>query len=241
MSARIEIIDGARGLALVAMTIFHFAFDLHLFGFTEPGSIFEPHWVYFARAIASTFLFLTGVSLFLAHKDGFRWPDWRIRMIKIIASAMLISAATFLATPEQYIFFGILHQIAFASVMGLLFLSLPVVLTLLTAVVAFWIGQYVHLAILDHPFWYWTGLSQIIPTSSDYVPIFPWFSASLAGIAFAKLCYQGGWLKHLAFPQLNHPIGRGLKFLGRNSLIYYLLHQPIMIALIFAFAWMLEN
>ena len=112
---RIELLDFARGVALIAMTIFHFGFDLELFGLKEPGYISQPHWKYFARSIASSFLFLAGFSLYLAHMSGIRWPNWRWRMAKILAAALVITVATYFATPGQYIFFGILHAIAFAS------------------------------------------------------------------------------------------------------------------------------
>ena len=122
--SRIELLDFARGVALLAMTIFHFAFDLQLLGFREPGFIDQPHWKYFARAIASSFLFLVGFSLYLANRQSINWPGWRNRLGKICGAALLITVATYFATPDQYIFFGILHSIAFASIVGLVFLNL---------------------------------------------------------------------------------------------------------------------
>jgi uncharacterized membrane protein len=234
---RIEALDLARGIALIAMTIFHFAYDLELFGIKEPGFITQPHWKYFARSIATSFLFLTGFSLYLAHGSGIRWRGWSIRMVKIVASALIITIATYFATPDQFIFFGILHAIAFASLAGLLFLRLPWPLILFLAIGVFTLRYVGRTETLDAPIWYWTGLSAINPNSSDYVPVFPWFSAPLLGIAFAKLCVSANWLEKLARPQFDQKPGRFLKYLGRNSLVYYLLHQPVMIALIFAVLW----
>ena len=227
----------ARGIALIAMTIFHFAYDLELFAIKEPGFITQPHWKYFARSIATSFLFLTGFSLYLAHGSGIRWRGWSIRMVKIVASALIITIATYFATPDQFIFFGILHAIAFASLAGLLFLRLPWPLILVLAIGVFALRYVGRTETLDAPIWYWTGLSVINPNSSDYVPVFPWFSAPLLGIAFAKLCVSANWLEKFARPQFDQKPGRFLKFLGRNSLVYYLLHQPVMIALIFAVLW----
>ncbi|MES2815322.1 MAG: heparan-alpha-glucosaminide N-acetyltransferase domain-containing protein, partial [Pseudomonadota bacterium] len=64
---RLPALDIARTLALVCMVIFHFTFDLALFGFIDPGTMSQPIWYYFARMIAGSFLFLSGVSLWMAH------------------------------------------------------------------------------------------------------------------------------------------------------------------------------
>jgi len=238
---RIELLDFARGVALIAMTVFHFGFDLELLGVKEPGFVAQPHWKYFARVIASSFLFLTGFSLFLTHANGIRWWGWKIRMAKIVAAAVVITIATYFATPNQYIFFGILHAIAFASLAGLLFLRLPWPLIVVIAICIFSMRYYGRTELLNAPYWYWTGLSAINPNSSDYVPVFPWFSAPLLGIAFAKFCEQNNWLEQLAKPQLNQATSRLLKFFGRNSLLYYLLHQPIMIGVLLTTLWMSGN
>ena len=232
--SRIELLDFARGVALIAMTIFHFGFDLELFGVKEPGYIAQLHWKYFARSIASSFLILTGFSLYLAHMNGIKWPGWRWRMAKIIGAATLITIATYFATPAQYIFFGILHAIAFASVAGLLFLKVPAIVTIAAAIGIFTIGRLFETPLLDHWIWWWTGLSQTPIISSDYVPVFPWFSAPLLGIALAKLSFEWNLIPHLAGPELNSAPARILKFIGRNSLVYYLLHQPVMIGLLLA-------
>jgi len=234
---RIELLDIARGIALVAMTIFHFGFDMQLLGFQEPGYIEQPHWKYFARSIASSFLFLTGFSLYLAHGAGIRWGSWRWRFLKIVAAAILITVATFFATPSQYIFFGILHAIAFVSLAGLLFMRVHWFVLILIAIGIYFVGYYVRTDLLNHPVWYWTGLSEVRPSSSDYVPVFPWMAAPLLGIAFAKFSEERNWLEIFAKPKLNNFPANLMKLIGRNSLIYYLAHQPIMLAVIVSFSW----
>ena len=223
------------------MTVFHFGFDLELLGIKEPGYISQLHWKYFARAIATSFLFLTGFSLYLAHANGIRWQGWQIRMVKIIAAAGLITIATYFATPDQYILFGILHAIAFASLAGLLFLRLPWPVIVLIAIGVFMMRYYGRTELLNASYWFWTGLSAANPNSSDYVPVFPWFSAPLMGIAVAKICKHYNWLESLAVPQLNQGPAKVLKFFGRHSLIYYLLHQPIMIGGMFFVLWISGN
>ena len=71
---RIVALDLARALALVAMAVFHFTFDLELFGLVQPGTTMLPGWRWLAYLTAGSFLFLAGVSLWLAHGQGIRWP-----------------------------------------------------------------------------------------------------------------------------------------------------------------------
>ena len=70
---RIVAIDIVRGIALLAMASYHFTWDLENFGYTDPGLTAFGWWKFYARCIASTFLFLVGVSLFLAHGRQIRW------------------------------------------------------------------------------------------------------------------------------------------------------------------------
>ena len=233
--SRLEAIDLARGVALVAMAIYHFAWDLGFFGYTAPDMIFETGWKLFARAIATSFLFLVGVSLFLAHEQGLRLKPFLRRLAMVVAAAAGISLVTYIAVPSGFIFFGILHQIALASVLGLLFLRLPVVLTLAMVILIATAPYFARNAIFDHPALWWVGLSTINPSSNDYVPLFPWFAAILAGIASARIAKTAGLFSRMAdrqMPEWTQP----LQFAGRHSLAVYLIHQPVLIAGLWLFS-----
>jgi uncharacterized membrane protein len=236
--ARIELIDVARGGALVAMAVYHFTWDMEFFSYVQAGTTAVGGWKIFARCIASSFLFLVGVSLFLAHRDGVRWPGFWRRLAMIGAAAAAITLATFIAVPEAFIFFGILHQIALASLLGLLFLRLPWPVTLVAAAAIVAAPLFLRSAFFDHPAWWWVGLSSANPRSNDYVPVFPWFGAVLAGIAAASLARQAGWLPRLA--SIDAPrAARPLIVAGRHSLAFYLIHQPVLIAGLWLFAQIL--
>lgn len=233
--SRIPTIDIARGVALVAMAIYHFTWDLEFFGYADPGLTAVGGWRLFARCIASSFLFLVGVSLFLGHAKAIRWPGFLRRIAMVGGAALAISLVTYLAVPGGFIFFGILHQIALASLLGLLFLRLPAVVTLLVAATVIAAPFYLRSPFFDHPAWWWVGLSTTNPRSNDYVPLFPWFGAVLAGIATAKFAEVTGLFGRLAGI---HP-GRWsqpLVFAGRHSLAFYLIHQPVLIACVWLFS-----
>src|SRR5690349_4055324 len=89
-STRIAVLDLARGIALVAMASYHFTWDLEFFGYVDPGLTAVGGWKLYARCIASTFLFLVGVSLFLAHGNGIRWPAFWRRFAMVAGAALAI-------------------------------------------------------------------------------------------------------------------------------------------------------
>lgn len=232
---RIEAIDLARGAALVAMAIYHFTWDLEFFGYAPAGLAATGGWKLFARCIASSFLFLVGVSLFLAHHDGIRWRSFWRRLGMVAAAALAISVVTWFAVPEAFIFFGILHGIAVASLIGLFFLRLPALVTILAAVAVIAAPYYLRSSVFDHPAWSWLGLSMHIPRSNDYVPVFPWAGAVLLGIAAAKLTNTAGVLPWMA----RFHAGRWalpLKLGGQHSLAVYLIHQPVLLAGLWTFS-----
>jgi uncharacterized membrane protein len=233
--SRIVLVDMARGIALIAMTMFHFGWDLEMFGFADRGFASQPAMIWFARCIASSFLFLVGFSLVLAHQGKFNPKGFLWRLAKIAGAALLITIATRIATPDIFIFFGILHHIAVASVLGLIFIYLPWWVSLLSAVGV--LAAYFNLRtpMLDAPWWWWSGLSDYLPRSSDYVPVFPFFAAVLTGLASARVLIMNGWTKRLAAINPGNRLAGLLGFIGRHSLIYYLVHQPVMIAILYGF------
>ncbi len=231
---RIGLLDTARGTALIAMAIYHFGWDLEFFGYMAPGSTAVGGWKLFARLIAGSFLFLAGASLVLGHGQRLRTRPFLIRLAKITAAAAAISVATWFAFPDNFIFFGILHCLAAASVVGLLFLRLPVAVTFLAAVLAFAAPHYLRSPLFDTPALWWVGLSQTLPRSNDYVPLLPWLGPFLLGLGLTKLASGNGWLAVLAGVSTNSRWKAWLAVAGRHSLAIYLLHQPLLIALVYA-------
>lgn len=227
---RIGLLDTLRGVALLAMASYHFTWDLEFFSYLEQGTAETGPLKIYARCIASTFLFLVGIGLVLAHRRGIRWPAFGRRMAQIAGSAFAISLVTYFAIGPGWIFFGILHAIALMSLIGLAFLRLPVMVTALAAAGTLALPFYFRSSVFDAPYFWWLGLSESLPRSNDYVPVFPWFAAVLSGIAVAKLCFHFNLFEKLA----NRPSGpRLLATAGRHSLVFYLAHQPVLFALVY--------
>jgi len=225
--ARIASLDALRGLAIVAMIAYHFCFDLRWFGYARWDFEQDARWIAARSVILGSFLLLAGVSLVLAAQR----PDAQrafVRHVALIAgAALLVSAASYLAFPQTFIRFGVLHAIALS-----LLLARPLVrhprsaVALGLAVVA--AGNLFRDAAFDAPALHWIGFMTHRPATEDYVPVFPWTGLVLVGIAL------GHALLHRAFAPLAplQRAPRALAWLGRHGLAVYLLHQPLLIGLL---------
>lgn len=231
---RIPAIDIARSAALLGMAVFHFTWDLELFGYVSPGTTITGGWAIFARVVAGSFLFLAGLSLVLAHGQGIRWRGFLRRLAMVAGAALAITAATFFAMREAFIFFGILHSIAAASLLGLLFLRAPVWLTLAAAALIFFLPDLARSPAFDPRWLAWTGLAETPPRSFDLVPVAPWFAATLVGIAAGRAGEMAGLWDRLRGGEPG-PLLRVAAWPGRHSLAVYLLHQPILIGLVWLY------
>lgn len=235
-------VDALRGLAILAMAIYHFTWDLGYFGLIGIDPTVDEGWRLFARLIAASFLALVGAGLVLAGRNGFDGGRYTARLAKIVAAAILVSAATFAAFPDRFVYFGILHHIALASILALPFVRLPLPLVAVAAVAAFLLPDYATLPLFDQPALWWTGLSPETRPANDFVPLFPWFSAVLAGIVAARVLGGARPTHPFAAADGEEPPPRGravlrpFAFAGRHSLLIYLVHQPLLFGLVMAAA-----
>ncbi len=230
-SRRLDAVDVARGVALVAMAAYHFTWDLAYFGVVAPTTPFTPPMRLASHAIGSTFLGLAGLSLALAHARGFRPRPFGVRLIRIGAAAALVSAATYALAPETPILFGILHCLFVASLLSLPFLIAPGALSTWAALALG--GALVALPLVyasttfDPPWWVWLGFGVHDPATLDWRPLAPWAGALLIGLALARLAPAPPHWRAKAAPL------RGLGLAGRHSLAVYLIHQPILLGLLY--------
>jgi uncharacterized membrane protein len=227
---RIPLIDVLRGVALAAMAVYHFSWDLSFFSLADLGVTEHPLWIAFARSIAGSFLALVGVSLTLAHSDGVKWKPFLQRLAMIVAAALAITLASYITDPDGVILFGILHCIAVSSVLGLAFLRLPSPVVIATAIACLAAPTLLASPAFNGLGLVWLGLgSEVIP-SNDYNPLLPWFGMVLAGVAIARIVPRDKW------PGWEpRDVGsRMLALIGRHSLLFYLVHQPVLLGILYA-------
>jgi uncharacterized membrane protein len=179
---------------------------------------------------------MVGVSLVLAHRNGFRPSRFLRRLAIIVAAAAAVSIATYFFVSYGFVRVGILNAIAAASGIGIAFLRAPPWLVAIAAVAAFAAPALLRGPLFDHPFWIWLGLSTPagIPPMFDYVPVLPWVGPTLLGILATRIALN---LRLDASWSRWRPVGvvpRALDWAGRWSLVIYLTHQLVLLAPYFA-------
>jgi uncharacterized membrane protein len=222
--ARITGLDALRGLAIVAMIAYHFCFDLRWFGLAAFDFERDPRWLAARAAILGSFLTLAGVSLALASRRSDAPRRFVVHLVEIGGAALLVSIASYVAFPQRYIWFGVLHAIVVA-----LLLARPLVghpragAAVGVAVIA--MGVLVAHPAFDGRALGWLGFMTHKPPTEDYVPLFPWAGFVFIGVALGEALVRTG-------PRVLAPfarVPRVLPFLGRHSLIVYLVHQPLLV------------
>jgi uncharacterized membrane protein len=228
-------VDAARGIAIIMMIVYHCTYDLDTLGGYHVQST-TGYLALFADVTAGLFLFLVGISLAISRTRT-SLTGWRLfgkylaRGLRILAYGMVLTII-FLALGMGVVAFGILHLIGFSIILAYPFLSLRLT-NLVLGTVIFVAGQYV-LAQDLYSQSFWLLPFGVVPEGvmmPDYRPLLPWFGVVLIGLFFGNVVYGG----RPAVPEDKAPVlARPLLPLGRNSLFIYLIHQPIIIALLAA-------
>nr|WP_314262584.1 heparan-alpha-glucosaminide N-acetyltransferase [uncultured Devosia sp.] len=230
---RYAVIDMARGIAIIAMAAYHLCWDLSYFRFIAADVGYDQNWVIIARTILAAFLFLVGVSLVLGHGNGIRWKSFWRRWIFVVLGALIITAATWFAFPESFVYFGVLHAIALFSLMGLAFVRAPLWLVAIAALAFILPGFFFADPLFNEKQWSWFGFWVVPPPTNDLVPVFPWFGAVLIGILAMRRVLPSSLAGRLAAFAPTGRLPRVLSFLGRWSLLIYLLHQPLLLGIVY--------
>jgi len=221
-----------RGVAIVLMIAYHFCFDLNYYRVLSIDFNNAPFWLGARAFIVSLFLLLVGVSLHLATRRGLNWPRYLRRLGLLIAAAALVSAASYQMFPQTFIYFGILHFIALASLLGLAFtrfywLNLCAGLGAITA------GLLYHNPAFDSRMRGWIGFMTFKPPTEDYVPLLPWFGVVLIGMFLGRWLFGRDPIPSLLRWQATAKGSRLLAFGGRHSLLIYVLHQPVLLGTLY--------
>ncbi|WMC93046.1 heparan-alpha-glucosaminide N-acetyltransferase domain-containing protein [Kineothrix sp. MB12-C1] len=230
-------LDYLRGMTLISMILYHTAWDLvYIAGWDWAWFRSEAAYIW-QQSICWTFIALS----------GFCWPMGRHRLrrgVIVFGAGLLVTAITLIATPQQRVVFGVLTllgscmlvMIPLYPVLRRIPSKVGVILSFLLFVVMkrinsgyLGIGNWV-LAELPKE-WYekgngmtFLGFTDRQFFSIDYFSFFPWFFLFVTGYFIYRYAKQREFLRQ---PFLQRSRGKMFSFMGRHSLIIYLLHQPV--------------
>ena len=233
--SRLWEIDCARGIAILMMVVFHTVFDLSFFAIA-PVEVGSGFWRYFAFATATLFLLIVGISLVVSHARAVQklsgvalTKKFVLRGAGIFALGLLVTLATYLYLHEGFVVFGILHLIGIAVILSPLFFRFGR-LNILIGIAIILAGFLIH-GIHGPAYLIPLGIYPADFYSVDYTPLLPWLGVVLIGLGCGNYLYRDG-VRQFRIRSLPDLVVTPLSFLGRHSLIIYLVHQPVIILLL---------
>ena len=226
-------LDSLRGIAVLWMTAYHFAFDLNHFGWIHQDFYRAPVWTLQRTCILGLFLLCAGLGQSLAVAQGQSWRQFWTRWVQIAGCALLVSVGSRFMFPNSWIYFGVLHGMAVMLLVCRLTAHWGRWLWLAGAVtlgVWLWVptlhASWPPMSVFDAKSLSWLGLASVKPVTEDYVPVLPWMAVMWWGMAL------GQWgTARSALERLIAAAGTALQplaWLGRWSLTWYMLHQPVL-------------
>ncbi len=240
---RLHSLDFIRGIALISMILFHTCWDLsYIYGIKILQSMgtFAYAW---QQSICITFIFLSGFCFSIGKKH-------LKRGIIVFLSGALVTAATLIFMKQNAVVFGVLTFIGSAMIIctfaekllkGLhpeTFFSLSFLLFLFTKDINKGYFGFYGVELLRVPsifykniFTAYLGFPHSSFSSTDYFSLFPWLFLFLSGYFMFRIFRK----RNITIPKgKNIP---AINFIGRNTLLIYLLHQPVIygvLSIIFA-------
>ncbi len=224
-------IDLWRGLALIGMIVFNWSFALYFLNIFK----FQGGWLYwslFPHLIAGSFVFIAGLSLYISHSRRKDMKHVFARGLTIFSLGMLITLATLFLIPQYAVWFGILHLIGLSIILSNIFHRFGKT-NLIIGLLIVSVGAMLHTMRFDFPWLFWLGFIPTDLSSLDYEPLLPWFGFFLMGMGFGEKFYKNNKRTFRIRDMSKNRLVRNISVMGRNSLIIYLLHQPLFLTLLF--------
>lgn len=230
---RIEWIDSFRGLAVLLMIVYHFFYDLSYFGWYDADVGGRSEWLPFRYLILTMFISLMAISLYRVHSDRLRLDKYAHWLIRVAGASLIVSVGTSFMFPHSWVYFGVLHFMTVASIFVLLLRNYRIINFIIG-----WVMIVVYnLDLL--PFGWPVNLIRHIfhdGKSVDYVSIFPWLGVALIASSLSQKLFSLNVLNRIGarFPGF-------VQFLGRHSLPVYLIHQPILFGILYAYKFLVVD
>jgi len=213
------------------MVTFHVLFMLNDSGIYSVN-VHSGFWWWFARVTAGTFIFVVGISLTISYSNSAELRRFLLRGLKVFVLGLAVTLITWLSLEDRYVIFGILHFIGVAIILGYFFIRFRF-FNLALGIACIAAGVYLYGLRFSFGWLLWLGFLPKGYYPADYFPLLPWLGIALMGIFCGKLLYPNG-NRRFRIRDFHNPVTRPLCFLGRHSLIIYLIQWPIVLAILLA-------
>ncbi len=234
---RLHLVDEYRGFWIINMIIYHGIWDLvYIFG--ANWDLFQQNWTHVWQQVGcSSFIFISGFCWQMS-KHNLK------RGLQVFGAGLIITAATLIFMPSSRVLFGVLTLLGSCMLLLIpcsrLFQKIH---PLLGATISFLLFLFVYpvndgylgfagIEMIKLPSeWYQSLLGSYLgftePTfwSTDYFPIFPWIFMYIVGYFTYSFLYN--YHREKAIALLSKSLCPPCGWVGRNSLIIYMLHQPV--------------
>ena len=226
-SNRIWEIDLIRGIAIILMIIFHLIVDLKDF-YRYNLDYFNGFWYLEGKLSAILFILICGVSSTLSRHNTHHG-------IKVFIWAMILTAVTYLYNEGNYIRFGILHFLGISLLSANLMRKIPITWLMIGSCATVLVGLLFSGPFVTNPYLFPIGLMTNTFVSMDYYPLFPWYGVFLFGMTLGKILYSNN-KRNFGIRQVPLVQAEALTiitWLGQHSLAIYLIHQPILLGMLY--------
>ena len=226
---RYEEIDVLKGIAVICMVIFHFFYFPNQYGFKEieyDTTLLKT----IAKIAQIIFITCVGINLTFA-KNKTKDPSVHLRRIgKIAFFALLMSLFTYFVFKERFVKFGILHFVAFSSLLLFTFVDDLQAMKIITAIlITLYILNTIHPQLfrqIPQPYAFVAGFYNDRYSAVDHFPILPWILLICLGSFIGHYLLNND--VNTPKPLTNNPISNTLQSIGKRSLEIYAVHWVIL-------------
>lgn len=228
---RLEKIDFFRGIAIFLMVLFHLYYSLTFIFNIDFLNFSYLFWFIVWKISALSFIFIAGISFFLAFNKYGKWVNKKYiyYSLKLFFLALLISIVTKVFLPSQFIIFWIIHFFSLAFLLMIFFKKFWY-LNIIIGILLIFLWRYDYTFENKYLSFIWFPSIDFI--SADYYPLVPYFWYMLLWFSFWKIIVDKK--KENFFCVYNkNKVWRYFIFMGKHSLFIYLIHQPIIVGIIY--------
>ncbi len=235
---RLFLLDILRGVCVFAMIIYHFFWDLGYFGFIDLRVVTQGLGLFLAQLIGFSFITIAGISSrLLSLSNSYKSKIIR-RIFRLMTISIAISILTFILDKNNFIFFGILHFLSVCSLISLLLIKIKSNFQLLLIFLVSGLISMSEITFNIPLIFSWLGLSKELPLTNDFYPIIPWITFYFFGFWLGSIINEipNKKLKNISITDTQPGFTLKLiEYVGRKSLVIYILHQPLLFSLFFIF------